>query len=226
MKNFYDIDKTKIDQQLAGDLETTINEIIVKRDVCNVAIAGGRSIASVLDLITQKNINWSKVHVFAVDDRCLPIDDEKSNSYLIKHHLADKVAVNFHPFPYNPNLENKGTVEYTKELNEYGGKFDVLLLSAGEDGHTAGLFPGSRGLASDSMGYIFFNDSPKPPAERVSATIGTLLKSESAFLMFIGEAKRDAYERFLDTKVPLSECPSKLVQQLPEANIYTDIVVG
>jgi 6-phosphogluconolactonase len=223
MNHFYNEDKVNIDSQLASDLVSAINKIILKRDVCNLAVAGGRSIASILDLLALQHIDWQKVHVFAVDDRCVPVYDPESNSGLIKQHLADKVAVKFHSFDYQPGQADKGAGNYTEELNKLGGRFDIVLLSSGEDGHTAGLFPNHGSFEDAQDGYIFFDNSPKDPPERVSLSRRSLLKSAAAFILFVGEGKQQAYERFLDKNVAVKDCPAKLVQNLPEAYMYTDL---
>ena len=219
---FQDNSKQTIDDRVVFGLKQQIDKTLQNNDKCLVAVAGGRSIASILDLLALQDLDWQKMHVFAVDDRCLPIYDSESNSGLIKQHLADKVAVKFHRFDYQSGQADRGADNYTEELNKLGGKFDIVLLSAGEDGHTAGLFP-NHGSFEDALdGYIFFDNSPKDPPERVSLSRKTLLQTKTAFILFVGEGKQQAYERFLDEDVAVKDCPAKLVQNLPEAYVYTD----
>jgi len=42
-------------------------------------------------------------------------------------------------------------------------------------------------------------------------------------LLFLGEGKRQAYERFHDMNVSFRECPAKLVWQIPDSVILTDL---
>lgn len=223
MQVFSHLDHTAIDQQLVQDIQKQISEILDRQEKCVLAVAGGRSIASVLDLLATQPLDWSKIHVFAVDDRCVPIESEESNSGLIKKHLVDQVdGINFHPFNYQPELEDKGASKYSIELEKIGGKFDILLLSSGEDGHIAGLFPNHHSVRDDSVGYISFDDSPKEPPARVSASRKILLKSQSAFILFVGEGKHAAYETFMTEDIEIEDCPAKIAQELPEVFIYTD----
>lgn len=223
MKTFSDLDKQVIDNEIVEDITSQITEILDKQGRCVLAIAGGRSIASVLDLLATQPLDWSKIHVFAVDDRCVPIESEESNSGLIKKHLVDQVGgINLHPFNYRPELDDRGASEYSKEIEKLGGKFDILVLSSGEDGHVAGLFPNHHSIRDDSEGYIFFDDSPKDPPERVSASRTALLQSQSAFILFVGEGKHAAYNTFMTEDVKIEDCPAKIVQKLPQAFVYTD----
>jgi len=224
MNIFYDSDKSAIDKHLINDLVSEIDKILSKSQFCNIAIAGGRSISSVLDRLVLEKLDWNRLRVFVVDDRCLPIEDEESNSYLVKKHLADKVPVNFYPFTYNPDAKDRGASEYSRILKNNGGKLDLLILSAGEDGHTAGLFPNNQGIKSEKEGYVFIDDSPKPPAERVSITKNTFLSSKGAFIVFVGEGKKEAYRKFIDQNTPIEACPSKLVHHLSDIFVYTDIL--
>lgn len=85
---------------------------------------------------------------------------------------------------------------------EFTGELDLLYLGVGEDGHVASLFPGSYPDldARDIAQTAYVSDSPKPPPERVSVTyrgFRTYAKKAQVFLLFFGEGKRSAYERFL-----------------------------
>jgi len=108
-------------------------------------------------------------------------------------------------------------------LKTYGGKFDVVLLSAGEDGHIGSLFPNHDSIKNDEEGYILVENSPKLPEKRISASRKLIEKSENAILVFFGEGKGDAYEMFKDENTKVEECPAKLVEGIESTTIFSDV---
>jgi 6-phosphogluconolactonase len=95
-------------------------------------------------------------------------------------------------------------------------RFDLVAVSAGEDGHVASLFPRHIALKSAGKGYVIVPDAPKEPPVRITVTPALLVSARWGILLFEGGEKRVAYTRFLDTNVPTKECPAKLLLQLPE----------
>ena len=98
----------------------------IEKDYVVLGVPGGRSAAEIFEALKKEDISWDKVHVFMVDERLVPEDHEDSNFRLVKEHLAEALPEeNVHP--YNEN--------YEQELKKYGGAYDIILLSSGEDGH-------------------------------------------------------------------------------------------
>ena len=83
-------------------------------------------------------------------------------------------------------------------LAEHGFRYDIILLSSGEDGHVGALYPDHHSVADQHHGFIVMDDSPKPPPERMTSSLSLMQTAEVALLLFVGEAKREAYERFND----------------------------
>lgn len=94
---------------------------------------------------------------------------------------------------------------------DFEGDLDLLYLGVGEDGHVASLFPGSYPALDgrDVADTAYVAESPKPPMERVTVTyrgFSRHARKTPIYLMFFGEGKRQAYERF----VAEQEIPSTL----------------
>ncbi|KAM0688710.1 hypothetical protein COBT_000030 [Conglomerata obtusa] len=73
--------------------------------------------------------------------------------------------------------EARKRIKFTNNFNDLRNKniekVDIAILSVGEDGHVASLFPNHSAL--DSTGdLIYVNDSPKPPKERITVSINYL----------------------------------------------------
>ena len=104
-----------------------------------------------------------------------------------------------------------------------GGKYDIILVSSGEDGHIGALYPNHHSIHNESSDLISMNDSPKPPKNRMSISKKFLLKSKIGVLILVGDMKRKTYSNFLDKEIDITKCPAKLITQLPKSIVLTDI---
>ena len=71
----------------------------------------------------------------------------------------------------------------------------------GEDGHIASLFPGLATTAHSTKMAVAVDNSPKPPAERVSISVDRLANSSAIYIFALGEGKREALVNFLTHNV-------------------------
>lgn len=197
-------------EDCAKILSIEIDNLLDKKETINFAVCGGRSSASVFEeLLKIEEINWNKIHFFVVDERRVSIDDEESNFKILKDNLLDKINIddkNIHPYYYDRDVK-----EYTEELNKLGGNFDLVLLSSGEDGHIAGIYPGHHTIVNQSNEFVTFDDSPKMPPKRMSATPNMIKESDVAVILFNGKEKKKAYKMYLDLSMIVEVCPAKLV---------------
>src|SRR5882724_12267502 len=129
-----------------------------------VALAGGSTPKALYALLAGApwvgRVDWSRVHVFWGDERCVPPDDPASNYRLAHETLLAHV-------PLVPEQVHRARGEdaafaaaalYERELRaalrtphgrpttQPGARLDVMLLGLGDNGHTASLFPYSPAL--------------------------------------------------------------------------------
>lgn len=215
----------------AGNIfvENSRNLLKVK-DTVIWALPGGRSVGKIFDFLAQrKDLEWDKIHVFMTDERLVPINDRESNFKLLEERLLQPLLnggsikrKNIHPFIYLPEEEDTGIATYEKELVRLGGKYDLLLLSSGEDGHIAGLYPDHDSVKNSSPYFIKIDDSPKPPPMRMSSSRKLLTRSDTSVLLFYGSAKKDALAMFNDGSLTFEQCPAKLVSRIKNSYVLTD----
>lgn len=104
--------------------------------------------------------------------------------------------------------------------------FDIVLLGLGEDCHTASLFPDSP-LLQDRGLFVAVHDSPKPPPDRVSMTIGLLAAARARVILATGSTKAAAAAALVgapDPSAPASLLPasgSTLVTDPEAAELVT-----
>jgi 6-phosphogluconolactonase len=101
-------------------------------------------------------VEWSRVHFFWVDERCVPPDDAESNYRAARETLLDRVdppAANVHRVR-GEDEPDQAAAAYQQLLQRFfqvasdgpPPRFDLVLLGMGADGHTASLFPGTPPL--------------------------------------------------------------------------------
>lgn len=226
IKTLYNNDTSELARQAVEILSQHINELLKTQDYITLAVPGGRSVRDIFAALKNKeNINWSKVHIFMVDERLVPMDDPVSNYLLAKQSFIDHLInnsklpeENVHPFFYEKKAE-----DYETELERFGDKYDIVIAGVGEDCHVAALFPDHPALDEMVKNFTILHDSPKQPLGRMTATPKLLKQTKVAFILFINEAKTDAYKTFLDLKIDYHQCPAKILSEVENLYIVTNI---
>ena len=91
----------------------------------------------------QARQDWTRVHVYWVDERLVPTDDPRSNYKLALDAWLAKVSVGSVHRVLTELGGEEAARRYDEELRAVD-RFDVIHRGMGADGHTASLFPGSR----------------------------------------------------------------------------------
>jgi 6-phosphogluconolactonase len=200
-----------------------------------VGLCGGRSVVGLLKALrseagAQASDVLSRVQFFMVDERIVPLSSSESNfgglndsffSPLIVEGLIS--AAQLHPFEASIEGAAASCVDYMRELERFGGRFSVVVLGMGEDGHVAGLFPKHPVLARSGKSFECFFDSPKPPAARMTASRDLVTSSDLGIVLALGEGKRLAWENLQDAKISESECPAKMSSSFKNCLVLTDL---
>ena len=229
-----------------GNLEGALQQVAQKIfDVCRarpsheplvLGLCGGRSVVGLLGAIEKESGNQprgvvERMQFFMVDERLVPITDEQSNYGGLKRLLFDSLVEKgvistdqLHPFSTDPSLKDFGCAKYLEELRSYGGRFAVVVLGVGEDGHVAGLFPGHASLNDPSQAFLHFHDSPKPPPDRMTASPALVTGADLSVVIALGEAKSAAWKAFNNDAVSIKECPAKLALQASSCLVVSDLM--
>lgn len=170
--------------------------------------AGGRSVAGVLRELQKEDIPWKHVEVYLADERCVPRDDPQSNHRQVTQ-LLPKAQV------YEVTENN---IKQLSDMFMNSAPAAATLLSAGEDGHVASVFPGM--ILADTP-YALVEDAPKEPPKRITMTHRALQATQHVVLLFYGEGKKEALQRFEDAAATHEDCPAKIVLDIPHT-ICTD----
>jgi 6-phosphogluconolactonase len=148
--------------------------------------------------LAASGFDWSKVHVFWVDERCVPPDDDQSNYKLANETLLSPAKINgsnVHRIQgeLDPQVAAR---RYVEEITGFFGasdlpEFDLIHRGMGPDAHTASLFPGDP-LIDDRAGIAAAVWVEKMKSHRVTLLPGVLLKARQTVLQVAGADKAEA----------------------------------
>jgi 6-phosphogluconolactonase len=189
-------------ERVAEVMATTIIAAHAVRGEAHVALSGGSNVAAAYRLLGSKVADWSDVHLWYGDERVVPHDDPESTHRLATGTLDAPGAI-WHPLEVELGCD-RAAAAYAEELGDT--VLDLALNGMGPDGHTASLFPGHPQLHATGIA-VCVRDSPKPPPERMTLTLGKLNESRRILLVVTGEPKAPMLARVLagpDPEVPAS----------------------
>jgi 6-phosphogluconolactonase len=179
-----------------------------------IALSGGLTARRCYERLAEdgaQQIDWWLVDVYWGDERCVPPDHPDSNERLGREALLERVgaANSVHPMRCD-----EGADAYQLQVSEVG-RFDVVHLGLGADGHTASLFPGSAALDADPGRLVVMNEDPTGvhPHERMTLTFSGIARARLVLFTVIGAEKREAMQRIADG------------EDLPAARVRADRVV-
>lgn len=158
-----------------------------------VALSGGTTARRCYERLADEGgtqIDWWKVDVYWGDERCVPLDDPDSNYRLGREALLERVGAVDANFPMRCE---EGADPYQLRVGELG-RFDLVHLGLGRDGHTASLFPGSAALDADPGRLVVMNDDPlgNNPHRRMTLTFAGIARARTAMVTVVGEDKAEA----------------------------------
>ncbi len=169
-----------------------------------LVLSGGRTPQRLYELLAEGRggpLDWSRVHVFWGDERCVPRENPASNYRMARETLLSRAAIpaaNIHPMPCDPASAEAGARSYEAELRSFFGAepaFDLILLGLGPDGHTASLFPGEPTL-HESKRWVLSTPgrAANPPVPRLTLTYPAISASRGVLLLAAGAGKKALVE--------------------------------
>jgi 6-phosphogluconolactonase len=173
-----------------------------QKDQINIAFSGGTTPALFFEKLAAKQKNpetatdWSKIHVFWVDERCVPPGDQDSNYGMTKKTLLDVLSLperQVHRIHGEDNPQKEAT-RYENEIRLALGKpegipvFDWIFLGMGDDGHTASIFP-DRPELLDSPALCAVSLHPGSGQYRVTLTGAVIMHARRISFVVTGANK-------------------------------------
>lgn len=148
-----------------------------------VAVPGG----SVLKMLgglksMQSCVDWSKVHLFYVNHKCVPNDDASATHFKALSIFLDACPCVAYSMAAAPAGMTKGhdtdahlyRAQMEAILPQHEGLpiFDYMLLGMGKDGHIGSLYPGRKEvLMTDSHQWVLSVDKKSPSSISLSLPV-------------------------------------------------------
>ncbi|MEX0885473.1 MAG: 6-phosphogluconolactonase [Phycisphaeraceae bacterium] len=195
-------DADQLYDDLAHALLAAAERAVAERGSFHLALSGGSTPEQFyMRLVTDvryRALPWDQTHIWVVDERRVPEDDERSNWRMIRETLADHVPLRSrqkHPMPV---MQDKPAQAYEQQMRDVFGqkeeipRLDFILLGMGDDGHTASLFPHSHALrVNDAIVAVNEGRNVTPPA-RVTMTYPLLNAGRELAVLVTGSKKAPA----------------------------------
>ena len=141
-------------------------------------------------------IDGSRFRLFWIDDRCVSIDNGRSNAGLAKRHLGS-FWQQAEIYTIEGTLAPKqAAADYETILNRFGGRsaFDMALIGIGTDGHVASLFPNDSALNANGLAAA----AKAPDGEnRITVTFDMLAGCNQHLVLAWGAEKAPIVEQIL-----------------------------
>ncbi|MCH9633832.1 MAG: 6-phosphogluconolactonase [Chlamydiae bacterium] len=207
-KNIHSFDERR-DLALAGDYEETLsfcvdyflqkaNEAIAKKGFFTIALSGGNTPKAILKKLTQpehvSKVDWDKIYFFFGDERSVPPDHNDSNYKMVMDTaltLLDVPPENIHRMVAEIDGDTNAEL-YEKLIREKvpEGRFDLITLGMGDDGHTASLFPKTQALTIEDK-WVVLNEVPQKETSRMTFTYPLINQAHNICFFVLGKGKED-----------------------------------
>jgi len=172
-----------------------------------LGVPGGRSAAAVFQAMLEEELDWRPCTSSSWTSgwcRSTTRQQLQAAARAPRAPLAQAGRLdpgNAHPFVLDPRARSR-----REALRGRPGEARLSVRrrppERGEDGHVGALFPRHHSVEDRHHGFLVMHDSPKPPPGRMTASRSLLQTAGAAVVLFVGEAKREAYERFDDETCP------------------------
>ncbi|MGQ0798728.1 MAG: 6-phosphogluconolactonase [Pseudomarimonas sp.] len=177
-------------------------QAIAERGRAILALAGGRTPFPCYAAFAQLDLPWSRVHVIATDERCVPLTHPASNTAELQRAFAAARGIEITALIAADGDADHSEARARELLAHTTEAFDAVLLGMGNDAHTASLFPQATQLpaAMSDPAEAAYRIDPQPlppdaPFARISLSLRRLLHCRSMHLLITGDAKRSVLRR-------------------------------
>lgn len=215
---------------LANDIAQRLAEAIQARGLAVLSVSGGKSPVALFKALRSHPIDWSRVRITLVDERCVPGTHPDSNALLVQTHLLQDHARAARLVPMvsdttEPLAPPRVLAQAASLALEAAGTADVLVLGMGADGHTASLFPQALNL-SEALDWrnphaCIAIELAQPPAnapyQRLTQPLAQLLRARHIILPLSGDDKRATLRQAWDRISPTY--PISYVLHQPETPV-------
>jgi 6-phosphogluconolactonase len=217
----------EFDSFSADFLYNTLKTLSENKKNISIALSGGSTPLPILSILKEYKLNWEYFNFFMVDERNVSISSSSSNygnienvflrdvnssshSMINDNYSIEKCAINYEKLLYSkiPLRENSLPI------------FDLILLGIGDDGHTASLFPDTKGL-NESKKAVIKNSVPQLNTERITLTYPVILNASKIIILAKGAAKNKILK-----EIKMGKGDHYPIARIINSNVDTTCILG
>lgn len=213
-------DREMLMMGLADRIASQLRAAINNEGRATLSVPGGSTPGPIFDILSDIDLDWSKVAVLLNDERWVPETSERSNTRLIRARLLTgrAAAATLVPLYAEAERPEDKMTELAAGIEPHL-PISVLLLGMGADMHTASLFPGA-----DRLKEALLNDAPillpmraeAAGEPRITLSAPVLRDAMHTHILITGPEKRAAIEAA--EKLPVEQAPVRAV--LKDATVH------
>lgn len=207
-------------------IASSVESAVRARGIARIAISGGGAPKRTFQLLAdpahpfRQRIDWARLLLFFVDERCVPPDNPDSNYRLARETFLSKV-----PLPEENVIRIEGELEPEEAAARYESsirnrfrlegaelpRFDLIVLGMGTNGHTASLFPDSEAL-HETMRLAVANHVEDKNPWRITLTWPVINHADKIFFLIQDASKAEVLKEVLLGPYQPETLPSQLIQ--------------
>jgi len=228
----------------ASFIASSLHRELAENPWATLAVSGGSTPRLMFDALVHEPLDWSRVHLFFVDERPVPPGDPQSNYTLCETRLltpAKVPAASVHRI-----LAERGpavaAARYSDEIASFFGqnavdaegksrqapdagaltpRFTVIQCGIGPDCHTASLFP-RQPLIDDREGLVAAVEVAKLQQTRITMLPRLLLDAKALVVLASGADKAWACEQACQAPYDPLQFPAQLLTRQRESELFLD----
>lgn len=197
-------------------------DLIADKARVNIALSGGSTPKLLFQLWARDyadQIDWSRLHFFWGDERCVAPDDAASNFGMTKSLLFDHINIpeeNIHRIRGEDDPETEAVrygAEIQAALPAEGSLpvFDLIILGMGDDGHTASIFPHQMELLTVSK-ICAVATHPRSGQQRITLSGPVIQQAQQIAFLVTGANKSDKIASVIQRQGEWQSLPAAHIQ--------------
>jgi len=219
-------------------IATKINELLATQAIVNIIFAAAPSQNEVLIALREKNIDWSRINAFHMDEYIgLPLDAPQSFGAFLRNILFAHVGFR------SVNYINGNASDIILECERYEALLkafptDIVCMGIGENGHLAfndppvADFKDTQWVKMVDLDLVCrqqqvndgcFETLAAVPTQALTLTIPTLMRGKHLFCVVPGKTKQQAIYNTLNQNI-VELYPSTILRTHPNSILILDEV--
>ena len=187
-------------------------------------LSGGSTPKMLFELLARDYtplMQWSKIHFWWGDERCVPPWDDENNYKMAYDHLLGRIPVSpeqIHRIkgelaPGEACRQYIDEIQSHLKIKQTLPAFDLIMLGIGDDGHTASIFPDQMDLMMTKT-LCKVAAHPVTGQKRVSLTGPVLNNARQVSFLVTGKSKALRVAQILNKENTAAALPAYHIQPI------------